>query len=62
MVINVEKASAIISYMLRCCRDQSEGLLSVYLRQVQSGDEKYFSSLEDAMEFIKLQVTPDQER
>ena len=62
MVINVEKTSAVTSYMLRCCRDQSDGLLSVHLRQVQSGEEKYFSSLEDAMDFIKLQVAPDQER
>lgn len=62
MVINMEKASAVTSYMLRCCRDQNDGLLSVYLRQVQSGEEKYFSSLEDAMDFIRIQVAPDQER
>ena len=61
-MINMEKASAVTSYMLRCCRDQNDGLLSVYLRQVQSGEEKYFSSLEDAMDFIKLQIAPDEER
>lgn len=60
-MIHMDKASIVTSYMLRCCRDQTDGLLTVYLREVRSGEEKYFYSLEDVMNYIKQQLVPGQE-
>lgn len=60
MVMQMDKTSVVTSYMLRCCRDQSDGLLTVYVRQVQSGEERYFHSLQDVMEYIQKQLETDE--
>lgn len=51
----MEKNSIVISYLLRCCME-ANGCFRVYARQVQSGEQQYFTTLEEAAEYIKRQL------
>lgn len=52
----MDKGSLVISYTIRCCSDHADGSWRFYLRQVQTGEEKYFATLEDVHVYIKSQL------
>jgi hypothetical protein len=54
----------VVSYMLRCYREQSQGPLKIYARNIQSGEEKYFTNLDAATAYIKRhleEIQPENE-
>lgn len=49
----MDKGTIIVSFTVRCYREQPGGLLKVHTREVQSGEERYFSSLEAALRYMQ---------
>lgn len=48
----MDKNSIVVSCLVRCT-EAADGSFRVYVHQVQSGEENYFASLEEALAFMK---------
>lgn len=51
----MDKGSIVMSYMLRYCLEPN-GCCRVLVRQIASGEERNFTDLKDATDFIQRQM------
>jgi hypothetical protein len=51
----MEQNSIVMSYMVRCCLEPN-GCFRVLVRQIASGEERHFTSLQDATDYIGRQM------
>jgi hypothetical protein len=56
----MEQNSIVMSYMVRCCLEPN-GCFRVLTRQITSGEEHHFTSLEDAADYIQRQMKAAQD-
>jgi len=55
----MDQNSIVMSYMVRCCLEPN-GCFRVLIRQIVSGEERHFISLQDAFEYIGNQMKATQ--
>lgn len=48
----MDKNSIVVSYLVRCT-EAADGSFRVYVHQVQSGEESYFATFDEALAFMK---------
>lgn len=57
MVMDMEKdGHLVVSFLVRCYLTCGDAARHVYVRSVQDGEEKYFSCIDDALEYIRQQA------
>ena len=57
----MEKSSIVVSYTLRCCFDAVDTKWRFYLRHVQTGEEKYCSTVVEVQSYLRDQLTTVQQ-
>jgi hypothetical protein len=56
----MEQNSIVMSYMFRCTVEPN-GCSRVLIRQIASGEERHFSNLEAAFDYIRTQIKAAQD-